>query len=122
MKRSSYLMRMLRRLIGVLVLGVVVLASVQVVGAETAQHWRLLDVDYTGTKADGASHYKDLFMNKTGNATGHSFYINYTETAWWYAEYTAECDLTFGTGNWTVYLYHEKIDGTEVGETITAGV
>jgi len=114
-----------RRLIVILVLATVVLGSVQVVGAETAQSWHLLNADYEGTKAiDGTNHLVDVYMNKTGNTTTspYSKYLNYTETMWWYAEYAAECDLTFGTGNWTVYLDHEKIDGAEVGETITAGI
>ena len=114
-----------RRLILVLVLGTLVLASVQVVGAETAQSWHLLNADYEGTKAiDGTTHLVNVYMNKTGNTTTspYSKYLNYTETMWWYAEYAAECDLTFGTGNWTVYPDHEEIDGAEVGETITAGI
>lgn len=114
-----------RGLIWVLVLGMLMLASVQVVEAETAQSWHLLNADYEGTKAiDGITHLVDVYMNKTGNTTTspYSKYLNYTEAMWWYAEYAAECDLTFGTGNWTVYLDHEKIDGAEVGETITAGI
>ena len=70
MKRSGYLVRMLRRLIGILVLAMVVLAMVQVVGAETTQSWRLLPDTYAGTAANGGTdHHYDLLMNKTGETS-----------------------------------------------------
>jgi Tfp pilus assembly protein PilV len=117
MKRSGYLMRMLRRLIGVLVLGVVVLAlvcvQVQVVSANPdSQSWHLLSTDYTGMKANNEPHYKDIFMNKTGNAEGQSAYFNSSKEVWWYAENAAECDLSFGNNDWTAYIYHGPVHGT----------
>jgi len=85
------------------------------VGAETAQSWRLLNADYEGTKAiDGTNHLVDVYMNKTGNTTisPYSKYLNYTETMWWYAEYAVQCNLTFPAGgDWIVRVDHEKKSG-----------
>ena len=104
------------RLIGILVLGMLVLASVQVVGAETAQSWHLLDNTYTGTAAvDGTTHHKNLFMNKTGNASGEYTRVSTTKTVWWYAECPAQVNVSFGTGvNWKVYLYHEAASDEKI--------
>lgn len=114
-----------KRLILVLVLGMLVLAmtSVQVVGANPdSQSWRLLGHDeseYTGTKAlDGTTHHKDLYMNKTGNATVHGYMSlpNVTTKAtWWYARYPAQIDgLTFGGDDWTVNISHGPTDGCTI--------
>ena len=101
-----------RRLIGILVLVTVVLASVQVVGAETAQSWHLLDAEYPEMKADGdTTHHKDFFMNKTGNAVGEYMVLPNvtTKTTWWYAEYPAQFDgVTFGEDDWTVNISHSN--------------
>ncbi len=110
-------MRMLRRLIGILVLVMVVLAMVQMVGAETAQRWYLLHDEYTGTEAhDGTTHHKNLFMNKIGetSVTPWSTYFNSPKTVWWYAGNIAECNLGFGENDWTAYIAHGSIN-TEVG-------
>jgi len=118
-KKNGYLMRMHLRLVVIMVLAMLVLASVQVAGAETAQSWHLLgsssggsEQDYTGTVAsDGTYHHKDLFMNKTGNATGHYMVLpNVTKnTTWWYAEYPAQFDgVTFGEDNWIVNISHSN--------------
>lgn len=103
-----------RGLIGVLVLGMLVFASVQVVGADTSQSWRFLHDTY-GTRAiDGTDHHYDCYMNKTGDTavTPYSMNLpNVTEkTTWWYAEHSAECDIGFGEPDWTVYIYHGKIN------------
>lgn len=89
-------------------------ALVPMVSGGVAQSWHLLNGDYTGTDAvDGTYHYKDLFMNKTGNATGsHMNLPNVTEeTTWWYAECPAEFDgVAFGEDDWVVNLNHGLID------------
>jgi len=89
------------------------LASVEIVGAES-QSWHLLDETYTGMTAnDGTNHHTDLFMNKTGNSTGS--YISLRDmgnTTWWYAEYDAQFDgLGFEEGNWIVNISHGPTDG-----------
>ena len=104
-----------RRLILVLVLGMLVLAMVQVVGAAGEQSWHLLGEDnkYTGNATtDGTDHLIDCNMSKTLNATKTSKSLNYTETMWWYAEYPAQCNLTFPAGgDWIVRIDHEQRGG-----------
>ena len=102
----------------ILVLVLVSATAVQMVSAAGEQSWHLLDDVYTGTVAsDGTYHYKDLFMNKTGNATGQYMVLpNVTEkTTWWYAEYPAQFDgVTFGDGigiDWIVTINHTKASG-----------
>nr|QNO53223.1 hypothetical protein HNLOENAD_00023 [Methanosarcinales archaeon ANME-1 ERB6] len=103
------------RLIGILVLAMLVLASVQVVSAETAQSWHLLgeDHEYKGTAAaDGTDHLIDCNMSKTLTSSKTSKTLAHTETMWWYAEYPAQCDLTFPAGgDWIVRIDHEKKSG-----------
>ena len=94
----------------ILVLMIVSATAVQMVSAAGEQSWHLLDDVYTGTVAsDGTYHYKDLFMNKTGNATGQYMVLpNVTEkTTWWYAEYPAQIDgVTFGEDHWILNISH----------------
>ena len=103
---------MYRRLIIILVLATAVLASAGMTGATDPQSWHLLDVGYTGnTAVDDTDHYKDLFMNKTGNATGSYMSLpNVTKkTTWWYAGYPAQFDgVTFGEDDWTVNISHSN--------------
>jgi len=113
----------------ILVLGMLVLASLQVAGAETAQSWHLLSDDegiYSGTKAnDGTDHHYDLYMNKTGNATGTSMlFYNITadkdNTTWWYAEYPAQVDgVTFGEDNWIVNISHGPTEGCTIWANVS---
>jgi len=115
------LVRMLRRLIGVLVLATLVLAMVQVVGAETAQTWYLTgDNKPSGAPEanDGVDHDKDNLMNKSigvGTWTGSYFYLDSGKPAWFYADTGAECDLGFGEKNWTAHIRTEPIEGGEIG-------
>ena len=101
---------MYRKLVLILVLTTVVLAGVGAVSATDSQSWHLLDSTYTGTAAvDDTDHYKNLFMNKTGNATGsHMQLPNVTKnTTWWYAGYPAQFDgVTFGEDNWIINISH----------------
>ncbi|HDJ38093.1 MAG TPA: hypothetical protein ENF24_02765 [Methanosarcinales archaeon] len=103
------------RLIGILAM-VLLVATVQMAGAES-QDWRLLNTERTVVANDSTDHYRDFFMNKTGNATGTSMILpNMTEkTTWWYAESPAQFDgLTFGEGNWTVNLSHGPTNGCTI--------
>ena len=95
---------------------VLLVATVQMAGAES-QDWRLLNTERTVVANDSTDHYRDFFMNKTGNATGTSMILpNMTEkTTWWYAESPAQFDgLTFGEGNWTVNLSHGPTNGCTI--------
>ena len=107
-------MRMLRRLIGILVLVMVVLVMVQVVGAETAQTWYLTSNAKPGgapTASDSLAHAKDNLMHKDEWAgTGTSFYLTPAKpAAWFYADTGAEYGLGFGEHSWKAYIRTEKI-------------
>lgn len=127
------------RLMGVLVLAILVLVmvSVQVVGAETAQTWYFTPTDIPtgwpiaddGTAIEtGDKHLRDEIMNKTEPPTGTYKYVaiykdaDGNHTAWWYAENAAQCDLGFGEHNWVIHIYHEKIDDEEAGKVLYADV
>ena len=95
-----------------IILLAITLIGIQVAGSQS-QSWHLLDVDYAGTSADDNTiHYRDLYMNKTGEATsGALFRLPNDETAWWYAEYEAEFDdLSFGENDWIINLSHGPTD------------
>ena len=104
-----------RRMIIILVLMLVSATAVQMVSATGGQSWRLLGEDnkYEGTAAtDGSDHLIDCNMSKILNATRTSKVLNYTETMWWYAEYPAQCNLTFPAGgDWIVRIDHEHKSG-----------
>jgi len=96
--------KMNRGLIGVLILGMLVLAmaSVQVVGAIGEVIWYWKDTNVSGFTLPSEDHLFDKFMN-TSEAPEEN--INYTvtvgrnESVWWYANYPAECNLTFPAGD-----------------------
>ena len=114
------------KLIGILVLGMVVLASVQVVGAETTQTWYLTsDGKPAGapTASDGLTHAKDNLLHK-GERIGSGSYFNlpHDEVAWFYADTGAECGLGFGENAWAAHIRTEKIEGIEVGKNLTVEI
>lgn len=115
-------MRMLRRLIGILVLVMVVLAMVQMVGAQGVQTWYFTgDTKPSGalTADDDKTHTKDNLLHKgEATTTGHSFYLPYDEVAWFYADTGAECDVGFGEHAWTAHIRTEAIEDDEIGETL----
>ena len=118
-------MRMLRRLIGILVLVMVVLAMVQMVGAETAQTWYFTPTSYTGTPANGIDHHKDNIMSKTGpTTTPKSTYFKSPDVVWFYAENAAQCGLSFGEYDWTAYIAHDEMKEASgnIGDTITVDI
>ncbi len=114
-----------RGLIGVLVLEMLVLASVQVVGAETAQSWRLLGEDTSPviSAKDGIDHLMDINMSKNRSATKtwKDFPTDGTP-AWWYAENAAQVNLSFGENNWILYVDHETVDANTSNGTLYADV
>ncbi len=105
--------------------GVTVIRLATPAGPGESQNWRLLNTDYTGTSAsDGTTHHKDFLMKLTGNG---SSYMNLpsvsTKTTWWYADSSAQCDLSFGENSWTLYLYRGAINsGAGSGKTLWADV
>lgn len=98
-----------------LVLMLVSATTVQMVSATGEQSWRLLGEDnkYKGTVAvDSTTHLINCNMSKTLNATKSYKDLNYTKTMWWYAEYPAQCNLTFPAGgDWIVRVDHEQKNG-----------
>jgi hypothetical protein len=104
------------RLIWILVLVMVVLAMVQVVGAEAAQTWYLTgDNKPSGAPAasDGIDpHTRDALLNKSeaiGTWGGTRVDLPFDNVAWFYADTGAKCDLGFGENSWTAYIRTEEI-------------
>lgn len=90
-------MHMNRGLIGILVLGMLVLASVHVASATGEVTWYWKDVDYSN------GHDFDKFMNTTEvpqTSTSNIVTLGSGERAWWYADEAAQCNLTFPAGDW----------------------
>lgn len=117
---------MRRRLVVIVVLAMLVLVSVQVVGAETTQTWYLTsDGKPAGapTPNDGLTH-KDYLMHKDSRTgIGSYFELPYNKVAWFYADTGAECGLGFGEKNWTAHIRtREKVDGDEVGSHLTVEI
>ena len=80
MKRKGYLTRMLRRLIGILVLAVVVLAMVQVVGAETAHVATHVVISEFATRGSDSAY--DEFV-ELYNPTGSEIDISGWKLQYW---------------------------------------
>jgi hypothetical protein len=97
----------------ILVMVIVQVAPTGSAGAE--QSWRLLDGNFTGTKAnDGTVHHKDILMSKVGESSGTSTALSNSKSAWWYADEAVQHDIAFGESGWTVYVYHELTSGVTV--------
>jgi hypothetical protein len=121
MKRRSYLMRMNEnvRLIGILVLAMLVLASVQVVGAQDEITWYWKDTD-VGADFTHDSHVADKYMDKI-ESTGNTATVTLSpdissdknqQRGWWYANETAQVELTFPENvNWD-FTFWVKVNGT----------
>lgn len=115
-----------RRLIVILVLGAMLASvGVQVVGAETAQSWRLLGEDTSPviSAKDVIDHLMDVNMSKTESTTKtwKDFPTDGTP-AWWYAENAAQVNLSFGENNWILYVDHETVDANTSTGTLYADV
>lgn len=115
-----------RRLIVILVLGMLVLAMVHVVGAETTQTWYFTSENKPSgapTANDSLTHAKDNLMHKgSGNGTGTYFYLPSDKVAWFYADTGAECGLGFGENPWEAHIRTEGIEGDEVGKNLTVEI
>jgi len=91
----------------------VVLVSVVGTASAASQEWYLRDPDYGGQVVnDGFKHSCDRTMSKTPGSVSRDEAIRYHggewEVAWWYAEEPAECNLSFGSGNWKAFVDYEN--------------
>ena len=102
-------MRMLRRLIGILVLVMVVLVMVQVVGAAGEVTWYWKDTNAAFSHPTAANYKFHKLMDKTEptGTTDYTVTLGPSESAWWYTDEAAECDLTFPAGKWAVRYWAE---------------
>ena len=103
-----------------------VLATVQVVGAETTQTWYLTSENKPSgapTANDSLTHKEDNLMHKgSGSGTGTSFYLPSNKVAWFYADTGAECGLEFGENPWEAHIRTERIEDDEVGKNLTVEI
>jgi hypothetical protein len=75
------------------------------------------------TANDSRTHVKDNLMQKGARSgTGKSFYLDYTEAAWFYADTGAECSLGFGENPWEAHIRTEGIEDDEVGHNLSVDV
>ncbi|MGB2842894.1 MAG: hypothetical protein WBC40_10560 [Halobacteriota archaeon] len=113
-----------RRLIVILVFGMLVLASVQVVGAAGEVIWYWKDVNVSGFSYP-SGHQFDKFMNTSEAPQGDANYtvtLGKGERAWWYANYPAECNVTFPKGKWTTTFWVNATNSTDNEKVITVRV
>lgn len=105
-------MQINRGLIVILVLAMLVLASVQVVGAAGEVTWHLRRDTATGFNYP-LGHQYDLIMTKEGptSSTANWFKIGPDNESWWFTNYSAECNLTFPAGVWNV-TFLTQLDNT----------
>ncbi len=111
-------MRMLRRLIGILVLGMFVLAMVQVVGATPDQQtWYFTDEDASAPTWSGAIYNKIMTKGVEGGDTVIT--LEKGERVWFYADELAACDVTFPDGTWNTAYWMKALNSTDSGKRIT---
>ena len=104
------------RLIGILVLGMLVLASMQVVGAETAQTWF-----FTDTNAPSPFTAGDYNKIMTKGVEGGDVTITLApgKRVWFYADQVAACDVPFPAGCWDVAYWVRAVKEGETGKIYT---
>ncbi|RJS80927.1 DUF11 domain-containing protein [Methanophagales archaeon] len=105
MEKKGYLKRMSRRLIAILVLGMLVLASMQVVSATGEVTW--------WWKGGGIMDQTKPIKTRSDKIT-----LTPSDEASWDAGNAAQVDLTFPAGTWTVVLYAYTW-GDTVSTTVT---
>ena len=109
-KIRDYLMRMNGnvRLIGILVLGMLVLAMVQVVSADGEVTWYLRRAAASGfSYPDGHVSDKIMPRDTPTHTNSESVTLSAGDESWWYTDQIAECDLAFPSGNWQVTFWAE---------------
>ena len=111
---------MLRRLIGIWVLGVVVLAMVQVVGANPdSQTWY-----FTNTEASvpiyAGSPTVDYQRVMTKGVKGGDTVITLApgERVWFYADQLTQCNVGFPAGVWDTVCWVKALDSGDLGKRV----
>ena len=91
-----------RRWMIVMVL-ILVSATAQMASADGEVTWHLKRIDATGFNYTSGHEY-DLIMTKESPAPGNAKWFKFGpgNESWWYANYSAECNLTFPSGEWNV--------------------
>ena len=110
--------RFLQAILGILLVITLLASTAILVNAEGEQSWRLLHDSYSSTAANDATvHYRDVIMSKTGDTSSspYSMSVPADQTVWWYAEYSAQLPVSFGTNvDWDIYLWHEGASDEEI--------
>ena len=104
------------RLIGILVLGMLVLASMQVVGAETAQTWFFTDTNAPSPFTAGDY---DKIMTKGVGGGDVTITLAPGKRVWFYADQVAVCDVTFPAGSWDVAYWVKTLSTGEANTRLT---
>lgn len=90
------------RLVVIVVLGMLVLVTAQVVGAADSQTWHFTDEAALEppSSASGITHHKNMTKGvEGGNVT---ITLAPGEHVWFYANELAQCDVGFLAGKWNV--------------------
>ena len=96
------------RLIGILVLGMLVLAMVQVVGAQGEHTWYFTGDDASAPTYSGADYNK--IMTKWVEGGDDKITLAPGERVWFYADELAACDVTFPAGSWDVSYWVKTLN------------
>ena len=104
------------RLIGILVLGMLVLASVQVVGAQGAQTWYFTGDDASAPTYSGADYNK--IMTKGVEGGDDKITLAPGKRVWFYADQVAVCDVTFPAGSWDTVCWVKALNSKDLGKRV----
>jgi len=110
------------RLVVIVVLGMLVLASVQVVGAAGEQTWYFTDEDALEphSSASGITYHKNMTKGvEGGNVT---ITLASGERVWFYADELAQSDVPFPQEKWNVSYWVKTLNTTESSTRLTTTV
>jgi hypothetical protein len=119
MKIRSYLMRMNGnvRLIGILVLAMFVLTSVQVMSAAPDQQtWHFTNTEASAPIYSGADYNK--IMKKGVEGGNDKITLAPGERVWFYADELAQCNVDFPEGKWSVVYWVKALDSNASGKKV----
>jgi len=106
------------RLVVILVLAMVVLASVQVVGAAPdSQSWYFTNTEASAPIYTGADYNKTMTKGIEGG--DDKITLAPGERVWFYADELAQCDVSFPAGKWNVSYWIKTLNTTESGTRLT---
>jgi len=94
-------------------LGICTITTIAEAGTEVT--WYFKDTNVSGFSYP-SGHIFDKFMNRTETPTGTADYtvtLGPGESAWWYANEAAECDLTFLNGVWRAEYWVNATNSTD---------